>query len=75
MKEIETYYPKTKQEWREWLVTNHIQKDAVWLICYKKKTGKPTLTWSEAVDEALCFGWIDSTRKRLDEEKFIQYLQ
>ncbi|WP_375562923.1 YdeI family protein [Bernardetia sp. OM2101] len=73
MKEIETYYPQSKQQWREWLVTNHIQKDAVWLIFYKKKTGKPTLTWSDAVDEALCFGWIDSVKKTLDEERYIQY--
>ena len=73
MKEIETYYPQSKQQWREWLVTNHIQKEAVWVIFYKQKTGKPTLTWSDAVDEALCFGWIDSVKKTLDEERFIQY--
>lgn len=73
MKEIESYYPQNKQEWREWLATHHIQKEAVWVIFYKQKTGKPTLTWSEAVDEALCFGWIDSVKKTLDEERFIQY--
>ena len=71
--EIETYYPKSKQHWRKWLAKNHITKDAVWLIMYKQKAGKPTITWSDAVDEALCFGWIDSTKKTIDEERSIQF--
>ena len=71
--EIETYYPENKAHWRSWLAENHSQKNAVWLIMYKKKTGKPTITWSEAVDEALCFGWIDSIKKTLDEERSIQF--
>ncbi len=71
--EIETYYPKTKQHWRKWLAKNNKQKDAVWLIMYKKKSDKPSITWSDAVDEALCFGWIDSIKKKLDEERSIQY--
>jgi uncharacterized protein YdeI (YjbR/CyaY-like superfamily) len=69
---IETFYPTSQREWRLWLQNNHIVKQSVWLICYKKGTKKPTIAWSEAVDEALCFGWIDSVRKTLDEEKFIQ---
>jgi uncharacterized protein YdeI (YjbR/CyaY-like superfamily) len=52
---------------------NHKHKEAVWLIFYKQKAGKPTLTWSEAVDEALCFGWIDSIKKTLDEKRSIQF--
>ncbi|MBK7099820.1 MAG: YdeI/OmpD-associated family protein [Sphingobacteriales bacterium] len=71
--EVETYYPKTKQHWRKWLLKNHIQKDAVWLIMYKQSTGKPTVTWSDAVDEALCFGWIDSVKKKRDNESSIQF--
>jgi uncharacterized protein YdeI (YjbR/CyaY-like superfamily) len=71
--EIETYYPKTKQYWRKWLLKNHVQKDAVWLITYKKSANKPTVTWSDAVDEALCFGWIDSIKKTLDDERSIQF--
>jgi uncharacterized protein YdeI (YjbR/CyaY-like superfamily) len=71
--EVEKYYPKTKQHWRKWLVKNHIQKDAVWLIMYKRSANKPTINWSDAVDEALCFGWIDSIKKRLDEESSIQF--
>ncbi len=66
-------YATTRQEWREWLCENHAKKQGVWLIQYKKNTGKPTLTWSEAVDEALCFGWIDSIKKKLDEERSVQF--
>ena len=72
-KEIETFYPKDRQEWREWLQRNHDKKQSVWLIYYKKKSKIPTVTYSEAVDEALCFGWIDSKAKPLDEEKFMQF--
>ncbi len=71
--EIETYYPTSKQAWRNWLLKYHDEKDAVWVVFYKKKAGKPTLTWSDAVDEALCFGWIDSIKRKLDEERSIQY--
>ncbi len=72
-KEIESFYPTSKQQWRAWLKKNHAKKTSVWLICYKVKSGKPTITWSEAVDEALCFGWIDSIRRPVDEEKFLQF--
>ena len=71
--EIEHYYPKTKEQWRNWLAKNHVHKDAVWLIMYKKSANKPSVTWSDAVDEALCFGWIDSIKKTLDEERTIQF--
>lgn len=73
MQDIETFYPKHKQEWREWLIENHTQKQSIWLVCYKKQANVPTITWSDAVDEALCFGWIDSTRKSIDSDKFIQF--
>jgi uncharacterized protein YdeI (YjbR/CyaY-like superfamily) len=71
--EIEHFYPKTKQHWRKWLEKNHIRKDAVWLIHYKKNADKPTIGWSDAVDEALCFGWIDSKGVTIDETSFKQY--
>jgi uncharacterized protein YdeI (YjbR/CyaY-like superfamily) len=71
--EIETFYPASQKQWRSWLQKNHAKKDAVWVIFYKKSSGKPTLSWSESVDEALCFGWIDSTKKTLDEERSIQF--
>ncbi len=72
MKEVETFCPASPQEWREWLQTHHAHKDSIWLVCYKKKTGVPTVTWSEAVDQALCFGWIDSQRKPVNDEVFMQ---
>jgi uncharacterized protein YdeI (YjbR/CyaY-like superfamily) len=70
---IETFYPASQMEWRQWLQENHESKQSVWLVCYKAKTGIPTISWSNAVDEALCFGWIDSVRKTVDEERFIQF--
>jgi uncharacterized protein YdeI (YjbR/CyaY-like superfamily) len=72
-KEIETFYPKSRQEWREWLQENHDKKQSVWLIYYKKKSNVPTVIYSEAVDEALCFGWIDSKAKPIDEHSFMQF--
>ncbi|MGS0527029.1 YdeI/OmpD-associated family protein [Zobellia nedashkovskayae] len=72
-KEIETFYPINRKEWRLWLKNNHSSSTSVWVIFYKKNTLLPTISWSEAVDEALCFGWIDSTKKTIDSEKYIQY--
>jgi uncharacterized protein YdeI (YjbR/CyaY-like superfamily) len=71
--EIESFCPTDQQDWRKWLAINHEQKDAVWLIIYKKNSPTPNLTWSEAVDEALCFGWIDSVKKTVDNERYKQY--
>lgn len=68
-----TYYPTNKAEWRNWLKENHLKEDSIWLIFYKKSAPKPNLSWSEAVDQALCFGWIDSTKKSIDSEKYMQY--
>lgn len=72
-KEIETFCPANIQEWRIWLKENHILKQSVWLVYYKKKSGIPTVTYSDTVDEALCFGWIDSKAKPLDEEKSMRF--
>ncbi|KUJ62979.1 hypothetical protein AR687_06185 [Flavobacteriaceae bacterium CRH] len=71
--EIETFCPTCQTDWREWLQENHNSKQSVWLVCYKKQANIPTITWSDAVDEALCFGWIDSIRKSIDNDKFIQF--
>lgn len=70
---IETFCPTNQEDWRKWLTDNHNSKQSVWLICYKMNTGKPSISWSNAVNEALCFGWIDSTRKTIDNEKFMQF--
>lgn len=72
-KEVEIFCPTSQTEWRKWLEENHNSKQSVWLVCYKKKSNKPTIEWSNTVDEALCFGWIDSKRKPIDDEKFIQF--
>jgi uncharacterized protein YdeI (YjbR/CyaY-like superfamily) len=69
----EEFYPATKQHWRKWLAKNHMHKDAVWLIFHKKHTGKPSVKWTDAVDEALCFGWIDSKAETIDQDTFRQY--
>jgi uncharacterized protein YdeI (YjbR/CyaY-like superfamily) len=71
--DVETFCPASQQAWRQWLKKNHKLKLSVWLVLYKKKSNKPTIAWSEAVDEALCFGWVDSKRKPVDEEKFMQF--
>lgn len=70
---MNSYCPANKEDWRNWLKRNHLIEDSIWLIFYKKKSPNPNLSWSEAVDEALCFGWIDSTKKAIDNEKYIQY--
>lgn len=70
---LETFYPKSKKHWRQWLQKNHAKKQSVWVICYRKDAGVPTISWSDAVDEALCFGWIDSTSRPIDHEKFMRY--
>ena len=72
-KEISTFYPSTRKKWRAWLQKNHVKAQCVWVVCYKQKSSKPTIRWSDAVEEALCFGWIDSVRKSLDDEKFVQF--
>lgn len=72
-KEMETFYAKSRQEWREWLQDNHDKKQSVWLIYYKKKSAIPSVVYSDAVDEALCFGWIDSKAKPIDEDSYMQF--
>ena len=59
-----------RDEWRAWLATNHATAKEIWLVLYKKHAGKPGLSLAEAVEEALCFGWIDGTLRPIDAEKF-----
>ena len=68
----ETLYVKDRKKWRAWLEKNHSTKKEIWLIYYKKHTGKPRIPYDDAVEEALCYGWIDSTVKRIDDEKYCQ---
>jgi len=63
-------YLKNGNEWRKWLAKNHNKVGEVWLIFYKKGTGKPSIDYEAAVEEALCFGWIDSLVKKINEERY-----
>jgi uncharacterized protein YdeI (YjbR/CyaY-like superfamily) len=62
-------HPKSRAAWRQWLAENHTQAEGVWLVSYKKATGKPRFEYEESVEEAICFGWIDSKVNKLDEER------
>jgi len=66
----ETIYVTTSDEFRKWLIKNHKTKKEIWLIQYKKATKKPSINYVEAVEEALCFGWIDGLEKSMDAERY-----
>lgn len=68
-----TLYVRNREEWRKWLENNSGTAREIWLIYYKKHTKKPTISYDDAVEEALCFGWIDSTVRRIDEERYMQW--
>jgi uncharacterized protein YdeI (YjbR/CyaY-like superfamily) len=67
-----TLYVPNREEWRAWLTKHHKAETEVWLIYYKRQSGRPRIPYDDAVEEALCFGWIDSIVKRIDDEKFAQ---
>ncbi|MCL4529541.1 MAG: YdeI/OmpD-associated family protein [Chloroflexi bacterium] len=67
-----TLYVSKRVEWRRWLKKNYKTEKEVWLVYYKKTTGKPRIEYNDAVEEALCFGWIDSTVKKIDDESYAQ---
>jgi uncharacterized protein YdeI (YjbR/CyaY-like superfamily) len=69
---FESFSPATRQEWRDWLIENHATEPGVYLVYYKKSSGKPSIAYSDAVKEALCFGWIDSKVNTLDSERYQQ---
>jgi uncharacterized protein YdeI (YjbR/CyaY-like superfamily) len=66
----ETIYVTTGDEFRKWLLKNHKSKKEIWLIQYKKATKKPSINYVDAVEEALCFGWIDGLEKSIDVERY-----
>ena len=72
MEITETLYVSTRKEWRMWLQDNYKSSEEIWLIYYRKETRRPSLSYNAAVEEALCFGWIDSIRKTIDDEKYAQ---
>jgi uncharacterized protein YdeI (YjbR/CyaY-like superfamily) len=67
-----TLYVKDREQWREWLANNFTKEKEIWLIFPAKKSDKPRIEYNEAVEEALAFGWIDSTVKRYDEQASAQ---
>ena len=68
---MEKVFAKDRNEWRKWLEQNHDKLSEIYLVFYKLSTKKPTVTYEEAVEEALCFGWIDGIRKGIDEETYM----
>lgn len=65
-----TLYVKTAPEWRAWLEQNHQSVSEVWLIFFKAHTGQPCISYEDSLDEALCFGWIDSIIQKIDEDRY-----
>lgn len=72
MKLGQTLFAKDRNNWRDWLEANYDKEKEIWLIYYKKHTGKISIPYDDAVEEALCFEWIDGLVKKLDEERYIQ---
>ncbi|MBX3000866.1 MAG: YdeI/OmpD-associated family protein [Caldilineaceae bacterium] len=65
-------YVTTQAEWRDWLAKHHRSEPEIWLVYYRKETGKPRIPYNDAVEEALCFGWIDSVVRSIDDERMAQ---
>lgn len=63
-------FASDRKTWRAWLAKNHASESEVWLVYYKKHTGKPSVGYLDSVREALCFGWIDGLKKRIDDETY-----
>lgn len=72
MEKIDTTYAKNRKEWRSWLHKNHKTEKGIWLVYYKKHTGQPSISYTDAVEEAICFGWIDGQIKKIDDDKYMQ---
>ncbi len=69
---METFHTADRAAWRRWLRSNYKKKPEIWLVYYRKGSGKPRIEYNDAVEEALCFGWIDSNVRKLDEQRFAQ---
>ncbi len=66
---FQDFHPLNRGEWRDWLAENHAKSEGIWFVYFKKQTGKPRVSYDEAVEEALCFGWIDSLPRKFDDER------
>lgn len=69
---METFYASDRKAWRAWLGKNHNRADEIWLVYNRKHTGKPRVSYNDAVEEALCYGWIDSIVRKIDDNRFCQ---
>lgn len=69
----DSYCPENREDWRMWLAKNHKKSNSIWLVINKKSAPNPNLLLAEAIEEALCFGWIDSIKKSLDSKKYKLY--
>jgi uncharacterized protein YdeI (YjbR/CyaY-like superfamily) len=69
MAESEQVHPESREAWRAWLERHHARSDGVWLVSWKKHTGRPAIPYDDAVCEALCFGWVDSRPRRIDDDR------
>jgi uncharacterized protein YdeI (YjbR/CyaY-like superfamily) len=65
------YRPKNREDWRNWLSEHHASRSEVWLVFLKKSTGRANLSYNDAVEEAVCFGWIDGLKRSIDEESYM----
>src|SRR5512139_75173 len=72
MKLGKTLHVTTRKDWRLWLARHHNTETEIWLVYPRKETGKPRIAYNDAVEEALCFGWIDSLVKTLDKQRLVQ---
>jgi uncharacterized protein YdeI (YjbR/CyaY-like superfamily) len=66
----ETVRVNSRREWRGWLERHHAERREIWLLSYRKSTGRQTVAYEEAVREALCFGWVDGLERGYDEDSF-----
>lgn len=71
-KELSVLAFETQEQWEQWLAENHTQTDGVWLLMYKKDSKIPSINYAQALDEALCYGWIDGMSKSRDAVSFVQ---
>jgi uncharacterized protein YdeI (YjbR/CyaY-like superfamily) len=71
--DIERFQAETRGEWRAWLEQNHQTSSGIWLVTFKKHSGRPYFSYAESVEEALCFGWVDSVGGKVDELRTMLY--
>jgi uncharacterized protein YdeI (YjbR/CyaY-like superfamily) len=69
-----SYHPQDRKQWRNWLQIHHARPDGIWLVFWKKASGRALLSYDEVVEEALCFGWIDSKPNKLDEHRSLLWI-